>query len=170
MRNIIISMVVKHLNLDATELGSSGSRVIGDYRIIKSVVPRNYNGDTNNFGIQNRKMMMKSSLVYDVQKKELIKNRNGQLGGIVKLAAAGFNQLKPLFLAIDDIVSDTDYNDLVETHRSSVLLEAIYLTDTIYKYPSVDMVEYQLTRYMYGRELQKNTLKEIYMKFPEKLI
>ena len=164
MRNIIISMSERQINIDESEIGNSGNRVVENYRIIKNIGPRNCNSNNK----VSTAIMMKSSLVYDVTNKEFIKNRYGQLGGVVTVTLPGY--LNPLFNAIDSIVDDTSYNDLISTHRKSVLLEAIYLTDTIHKYPTVDKLDYQLTRYLYGRELPQNALKEIYEKYPEKLI
>jgi len=167
MRNIIISMSERQINIDESEIGNSGNRVVENYRIIKNIAPRNYNRSTQFNKVQSA-IMMKSSLVYDVTNKEFIKNRYGQLGGVVTVTLPGY--LNPLFNAIDSIVDDTSYNDLISTHRKSVLLEAIYLTDTIHKYPMVDKLDYQLTRHLYGRDIPRNALKEIYEKYPEKLI
>jgi len=164
MRNIIISVSEKQIEVDESKIGNSGNRIVDNYRIIKKIAPRNINSHNK----VHTSIMLKSTIVYDVSNKMFTKNRYGSMDTIDTSILP--NYLNSLFGAINDIITDKNYFDLIDTHRSSVLLEAIYLTDTKHKYPLVDNLEYQLIRHLYGREISQNAFYEIYEKYPEKLI
>jgi hypothetical protein len=164
MRNIIISVNDQDIKVDDIEIGNSGTRIVDGYRVIKNIAPRNHNSHNK----IHTSVMMKSTLIYDVRNKSFLKNRyGGCLSGNIGVLPG---YLEYLFNAIQDIVNNEDYKVMIDKHRNSILIEAIYLTDTIDMYPKIDIMEYQLTRYMYGRELPQGALYEIYEKFPEKLI
>lgn len=76
-----------------------------------------------------------------------------------------------IFASIIDILDEKNYDELIIKYSRSNLVEAIFLTDTYEKFCNeIDLLEYQLVRFKYGKEISKNFLPQLVEKYPEHLI
>lgn len=169
--NVLISCVVKeHLNPHIIDrLYPNGIKLNDKHYIIKvRTSQRGFNGDSNTL-IRPMELAFKSDLIYDVSKKEFSKNRYTQHG--LNTSANLPTDVKPLFSAITDITNGFNINILKSKHNKKILLEAIYLTDTLNEFiDDFQMIDYQLIRYRYGKQMPAKFLNELVTVYPEKLI
>ena len=108
----------------------------------------------------------RAELIYDVSTQQFQKTRFDRNG--VNTTDNLPDSIKPLFAAIIGISASTPIDELKKAHTKQNLLEALYLTDHygLY-YEHFNMVEYQLLRMKYGKEISHNYLIDIVTDYPE---
>ena len=133
------------------------NRTFGGYRIYKL---------RNTFNSLEIKVKFQSEIIIDIPTLSYQKNRYGS-NDISNVP----NVLKSLLEPINSIMEGCNYKSLSEIYSTNNLLEAIFLTDTYSKFKdSINELEYQLIRFKYGKEVQKNFLPMLVERYPEKLI
>lgn len=144
-----------------------------DYTILKIRARQNLNFSKNDTTVDMQiypmQLAYSSELIYDVSKQCFYKTRYDTSGtNSTKLLP---DSIKPLFDAIISVSAQLPIGELRNLHNKQNLLEALYLTDlySLY-YPHFDIIEYQLVRLRYGKEVPYELFDHFEEKYPEYLI
>ena len=114
-------------------------------------------------------LVYKSEVIYNVLEQKFSKSRFGASGQNVATNLP--DSIKPLFEAIISVSANKTLEELKDLHTKQNLLEALYLTDRYGMYHEhFNIIEYQLLRLRYGKEVPFEYFTDIEEKFPEYLI
>ncbi len=114
-------------------------------------------------------LVYKSEIIYNVLEQKFSKSRFGASGENISTNLP--DSIKPLFEAIISVSANKTIEELKDLHNKQNLIEALYLTDKYGQYyKHFDIIEYQLLRLKYGKEVPYEYFADIEEKFPEYLI
>ena len=177
MGNPIVVIVRKDLhqtikgNLDKmVSLGIYGHKVSGKYRILKIRPQRSYDHDKNigSLGL-NTVVSHAAEIIYDAKLNKFLKSRYGDTASSISGMPT---DLALIMSPIVEIVNDMKIDYLLENYSRQSVLDSIFLTDSYYErfQDDVDVLEYQVIRYKFGKEILPCYIPEMVKKYPEHLI
>lgn len=174
MRNPVVLAIKDFVQFDEKldeliRMGVVGCRNFNGYYFLKMRPnrPSLYSDDVSIQLPSGMKIQYQAEVIFDTKSNGFTKNRFNGDNTTQWFPPA----LERVYSPILDIQKGMCFDGLIEKYSRTNLAEAIYLTDSYSKFrEEIDMIDYQLIRYKYGKEVPMDFIPELVERYPERLL